>query len=581
MNFDFNRLQYKRPHFFDEPEIQRFIGVDSESYTSGEPFLLCTSTGAAYKPSDFPEAFFSRKYKGAAFVCYNLKYDSGSLLYTLPPDVKKQLWEDNKASHDGYTYEYIPHKFLSVKAGKKIIDFWDIAQYFEMSLDRAAKKYLGEGKEDIETKSFTPEYVRKNRKRIITYCIRDASLTSRLAEFLKDKLNGFNVKVTRLYSSAYLSFVYFKDRGPIVDVWRFWENRRDLLRAACEAYQGGKFEVYKRGTFTGHEYDIVSAYPYEIANLIDISRSKVIRGRRYVPDAVYAFLRCHISIDTMIPHPVGVQVGGVNIYPSGRYWHTITLAEYKYLTGNGVDVDILDGYWIIPRRMEYPYRNTVNELFEMKDYYKTRDAGMYHVSKKMLNGFYGKFLQIVERDGQLKAGAGWNPMFGAIITANTRLRMCQLQILAGDDCLAVHTDSIITSRELPADMLDKKLGGLALECSGPGLLVMCGMYDMLDKCAYRGVEFKYKSWREVLEKNIDKSKIEFPQIRVISWRQAAAWNMLEKTNLFEPFPKIIDLNADIKRRWHKKVKAGDLLSGLEASDAPLYCEDKGPVNSAA
>jgi len=580
-DFDFDKLKYRRPHFFIEDEIERFIGVDSESYTTGEPFLICTSTGAVLSPRDFPRAFFAAKYRGADFVAYNLKYDSGSLIYKLPVPVKRQLWTDNRAVYGDYTLSYIPHKFLSVKYGRRVINFWDVAQYYEMSLDAAAKKYLGEGKGEIETKRFTPEYVRENRDRIIQYCVRDAVLTAKLAVYLKDKLNGFNVEVTRLYSSAYLSFTYFKDHSRIVDVWRFWDKCRDVLRYACEAYQGGKFEVYKRGTFAGHEYDIVSAYPYEIANLRDVSRSRVVKSRRPVPGAMYAFIRCHLTFNKYIPHPAGVQINGINIYPMGHFWKTVTLNEYNYLLEKGVDVDILDGYWIVPRRESHPYRNTVLELFKMKDYYKNRDAGMYHVSKKMLNGFYGKFLQVIEKDGFYKAGAGWNPIYGAVITANTRIRMCDLQAMTGDDCLAVHTDSIITASPLPGPMLSKGLGGLTLECSGPGLVVMCGMYDMADKCAYRGIEFKYESWREVLSEYKNFAVLTFPQIRVVSWRQAAAWDLFDKINLFEDYPKNIDLNADRKRIWPRKVKAGDLLTGLDGSIPRVYNQTENPFTRAA
>ena len=576
-DFDFNRIIYRRPRSFQETEIKRFIGVDTESYTDGKPFMICTDSGDIFKPLQVPACFFRRKFKDCHFVTYNLKYDSGSLISFLPDDNKRELWEKNKTLWYEYTITYVPHKNLAFKRGRNKVEFWDIAQYFEMSLDNAAKKYLGEGKTEIETKSFTREYVRRNFKKLSAYCVHDALLTRRLSEFLKDALNRFGVQVTRLYSGAYLSYTYFKARCRIIDVWRYWDKYKDVLRYACEAYQGGKFEVYARGSFTGFEYDIVSAYPYEIANLIDIHKSKVIKSKKYIDEAQYALIRCRLKIDKESPHPVGIQIRGVNIYPMGEYYHTLTKNEFDYMIDEGFDLTILSAFWLVSRVIRYPYRKTVMELYKMKKHYKDKDASLYHVSKVMLNGFYGKFLQLTEKDECLKAGAGWNPIYGAVITANTRLKMCALQKIAGGACLAVHTDSIITENPIPDKLLSGELGGLSLEMSGDGCMIMCGMYDMCDKTAYRGIEFKKdQSWRDVLSKNRGLSVLQFPQLRVISWRQAAAWGLLDKINLFENFPKNINLNADIKRTWFKKVKAGDLLTRLDRSAPRVHVENESP-----
>lgn len=576
-HFDFDRIQYKKPRQFDEDTIENIVGVDTEAYTTGIPFLICTSIGKDYTPADFPEFLFSPEYDGCHFVAFNLKYDSGALLHELPEDFKMALWEDNEAiSDNGDKYEYIPHKLLSVKRGKITVCIWDIAQYFEGSLDKAAQKYLNEKKMDIETKSFSVDYVKRNRAKLIRYCIRDADLTARLALYLKMKLTEFGVRVTRLYSSAYLSYVYFQERGRIINVYRFWKQSRTVLRYACEAYQGGKFEVFKRGAFTGYEYDIVSAYPYEIANLVDITGACVLSSKKYRHDAVYGFLRCRIKITSTAAHPIGIPLHGVNMYPMGEFYKTMTKNEYDYMIKLGFDITIISAYWILVDITRYPYRNTVHELYKMKDYYKNRDIGLYHVSKRMLNGFYGKFLQLTDKKGILKAGAGWNPIYGAVITANTRIKMCELQNLYPDQCIAIHTDSIITTKKLPDTTLSKALGGLTLDIEGAGLMLMCGMYDIADKCAYRGVGFRAKNWNEVLTNNKDRMIIKFDQLRVISWRQAAAWGKQDKTNLFEEYPKDIDLNADIKRIWEKKLKAGDLLTGLYDSTPKVFIQKQNP-----
>jgi hypothetical protein len=576
--FSFALVSYRKPRQWRAEEISRFVGVDTEAYTTGRPFLFCTSDGAAFGPESVPRAFFSPEYEGTDFVCYHLQYDSGALLCALNPAALMALWEKGEVTFRGYRYLYIEHKFLEIRRGRERRRFWDIAQYYEMSLDRAAQKYLdGQTKSAIETKRFTPEYVKKNRDRLIAYCIQDSKLTAALAEFFKAKLRDFGVSCTRLYSSASLSYDYFSARGPIVNVWPYWTKTPDVLRAACEAYQGGKFEISARGRFAGIEYDIVSAYPYEIAALVDLRMSRTERIGVYRPDATYSFLRCWIKNRTPAPMPHSVKIDNVQIFPVGEFYGTLTKNEYEYMTRHGIDITVLDAWHIHADRTRFPYRERVLELYKMKEYYKGKDEALYNVSKKMLNGFYGKFLQLVSLpSGKLRAGAGWNPVYGAVITANTRLRVCEYQRRFPRDCIAVHTDSVIMRAPLPDAELSADLGGLKKECSGDGVIVMCGMYDIGEKTKYRGFEFrKNLSWRELLTDNLGAREITYPQTRVISWTQAVAWGRPELINVFQEFPKIISLNADTKRQWPRTIRARDLLARLDFSTPRTIIQRKG------
>jgi len=569
IDFLYSTIRYRKPRLFsDDKPIEKFIGVDTEAFTDGKPFIICTSLKKSYCPSELPDFFFDPIYKGASFVVYNMKYDSGALIYTLTDEQKRTLWEYNKCQSGIYTYEYIPHKFLSIKRGKKEkVEFWDIAQFYDMSLDKAAKKYLGEGKLDVGTKSFTSQYLENNRKKIIDYCIRDAELTARLAHYFKDKLETFGVECSRPYSEASLSFAYFKARCKIQTVWRFWTDYNDLIKMACESYQGGKFEITSRGSVEAYEYDIVSAYPFEMAGLFDIRLSKVTRDKKYNPDAVYSFLRCWIKNSEGKHSPHAVKIDGVQQYPNGEYFMTLTKAEYEYMIKNGFDITILDAMHLETNKRTHPYDKTIRELFEIKNKLKNGDETLYAISKKMINGIYGKMVQCIEQpDGTRKAGPGWNPIYGAIITANTRLRATAFQERFGDDCIGVHTDSVLLKKPLDDTELSESLGGVKFEGKEKAVLIACGIYDFGEKCKYRGFEFKQDfTWKQLLLEHYNRSEIYYPQKRVISWTEAIAQNRPEKINVFEDYNKKIDLNCDVKRLWLKKARARDLLHGLEMS----------------
>lgn len=576
---DFDKIVYKKPFFNrDSLPINRFVGVDSETRKTGIPFLIATSENHYFGFEDVPQVFFDPRYNDCDFALWNMKFDSGSLLYSLPVKLLNELRETNSTvliiKNEIYHYKYIPHKYLEIKKEKESRRFWEIEQYYNSSLNYAAKKYLNSSKHDLDASKFTDAFIKRNFKKIVRYCIQDAVLTRDLAELFKSKLEKFSITVSKIYSSASISFDYFKSHGPIVSVYRFWKENKSLLRYAHNSYQGGKFEVTARGSIdNAYEYDIVSAYPYEIANLVDISKAKVVRSKRYHKSARYGFLFVYVSFPRSLPHsPNGIKRGPLRIYPVGQYYTYLTKAEYEYMIEIGFDITIIDAYWLHVDRIDYPYRSTIADLFAIKDAYKSQDPMLYMITKIMMNGFYGKTLQLTEmNDKTYRAGSGWNPIYGAVITANTRIRMTRLQNELGKHCLAVHTDSVIT--DVPINELSNSLGGLKFELQGPALLIASGMYDINTKCAYRGFIFRKDfSWKKLLEENPENSFITFDQKRVISWTQALAWSQENKINVFEKFKKKIDLNCDQKRLWFRKVKAKNLLEKIQQSGPLIHYE---------
>lgn len=522
------------------------IGMDTEAYTSGVCFMVCMSDGSIFTPADFPACLFTRAYRGKNFVVYNLKYDSGAFVQSFTAKQLKELQTQEQCTVGAYTYKTIANKCFSIRKGKNTAHIYDIASFFEGKLDAVAKDFLGKGKIDSDPKKYTKPYVKKHWDSIGKYCIGDAVLVKELADALISMFESFEVYPQKLYSIAYISYQYFSNTCPYINVRRYWDEYRGVLEFAMRSYNGGKFEVTQKGPGYYYEYDLVLAYSYEMSNLIDVRDARVVDSKTYRKGAIYGFLDCSIKIPFGIFSPVAIKKGGVNFYPIGEYRKVITKSEYEYLISIGCDITIHKGYWLHKTYLTYPYRQEIKRLARIKAALKHTDKKMeYHVVKKFLNSFYGKTVQLIYKNGKYKAGASWNPIYGSMITSNCRIRMSRLQ-QSHPSVIAVHTDSIISTAPLEIPKT-QAIGALSYECEGEGLILGSGIYQVGLKSRFRGFPTKtplvdlIPSSGRLL--NISKE-------RPYTWREVAHRGLsLDRINRFEEIPRKLRLNFDNKRIW--------------------------------
>lgn len=568
IDFDFSAIKYRRPYeTVGARVIHELIGFDSEAYADGSPFMFCFSDGRVCRPEDLPRVFFRRAYINKHFMVWNLRYESGAILRPLPKHKLRELARQQKTTHRGFTYTYYPHKFLKISHKKNAVSIWDGAGFYQMSLDRAASKYLGKRKLDMNVKGMTRAFVRKNWAKLVRYCTQDATLTRDLGHYMLRYLGEFGIEPSALYSQASVSFLYFKKEAGVVDVWRFWRERRRLLYFACQAYAGGKFEMTRRGRFEGEIWDITSAYPHEIAQLPDLEDCQVVHSTRYQPDAHFAFLHADVEIAKAMAHPLPLKFAGVNTYPVGVFSTYMTKPELDYLLARRIPVKVNEAYWIKCRSKRQPYDEVVRKLYAMKELAGEDDIMKYDLSKKLNNGFYGKMVQLTALpSGQLRAGPGWNPIYGAHVTAKVRVRMAEAQELLGRSCFAVHTDSVLTSKPLPRSWRSEGLGGWKMKKSGEGVVVACGVYEIAGKSANRGYDMKPGfSWVRELRKAGNRLVIPLTEHRPLSWVGSVQTGHVDRINEFMDFPKELNLNSDVKRFWPGPVTARALLRGVQDS----------------
>ncbi|MBA7641287.1 hypothetical protein ES703_48964 [subsurface metagenome] len=318
------------------------------------------------------------------------------------------------------------------------------------------------------------------------------------------------------------------------------------------AYNGGKFEVTVKGTGYFFEYDIISAYPFEIANLVDIRDARIIDSKTYRKDAIYGFIECKIKIPFSVCSPVALKKGLVNIYPIGEYKKVITKEEYDYLIKYGCDITILKAFWLVKQSITYPYKYEIERLMKLKHEFKRTGQDMqYHTVKIFLNSFYGKFVQLIEKDGFYKAGSSWNPIYGSIITSNCRVKISELQQL-NKSVIAVHTDSVISTKPLKYPKTGT-LGSLIYETEGRGVILGSGIYQIGSKSKIRGFDTHSNLLKMLPDHG---NKMDISKVRPYTWREIAHRNMeFDRINRFENMERFLRVNFDSKRIWLKDYKS--------------------------
>lgn len=522
------------------------MGIDTEALDDGSLAMVCFSDGTICRPDEWLDTILSNKYRGTTFVAYNLRYDAGHLVRHLPNEQLEELRQKGKTRYNGIGYRVVANKMLNITHGHQGITIYDLKQYYEGSLETNAQRYLGEGKDELETKSFSLDYMQRNWETISNYCIRDADLTRRLAVRLIEQLNEWGLHVSKLYSTAWISYHWFASRSGHPSVGHFWKYDRRVLDYAMQSYHGGKFEVTQKGSGYLYEYDLVSAYPFSISKLLDIRHCTVYWSQNIIPDAAYGFLDCSIYIPPNLPSPIARKYSELNIYPSGWFRQIITYPEYRYIVDHGGSATIIQACWLVPKQYRTPYKDDINHLVQLKQQYKGKDDMAYHTAKILMNSLYGKFVQLIEQPpDKWRAGSSWNPIYAAYITAETRIRISELQ-RKYPSIWAVHTDSIISDQPLPFGK-SNKLGELSYETEGDGIVVGCGIYEIGDKTALRGVPSMVKL-RDLCERGRGKVTINVRQ--PLSWRLASFRHRDEsEINRWLDANKDLSPCSDRKRIW--------------------------------
>lgn len=559
-------------------ETQHSIrAFDTETYR-GYARLICADDGSYLLEPDAGQMleFFTRsRWRQAHVFAYNLRFDAQALIKLLPAKNVREIAEKKKTVYQGYTLKYIPRKLLTITdENRHTCRMYDLAQYFETSLDFAAADHLGERKIDFPYRAeMNTDFSiwRDYEPDIITYCQRDAALTARLGGFLQKKFyEAFRVKPQQYISKGSLGKFLVRQRCFIPDIHQIPVG---ALSGAFYAYKGGRFEAVEKGFFPYCElYDIVSAYPYEIANLIDVSKGEWRLTARLHDDAYYGFYVCRV----IVPHARICPIAYVSpqhflYYPFGEWVTYMTKQEIEsYIPF--ADIEVISGWEYYPEKIVYPFKQHIASLFMKKKHLAKTDYA-YDLVKKMMNSVYGAFYEKTRREKKIVTGVLFNPVYATIITANTRIKLFLFAKKHEQDVISMATDSVLFKGKHNIKT-SKELGEWGLEGQGETVVLMNGIYEMGEKIKSRGIISKteaggskkmktdygeYDNIFDYMRKQPTLSEYPYyseKPVQMLEAIKSAEKFTIEDINTWQIFKKSVYIDKDFKRLYDEDFSNG-------------------------
>jgi len=567
-----NELRFKKQYRNKriDKELKPIIGWDSETDYNGNIWLLGNSENRyiLYPDLDSILLFMSNKrYRNKLNLFFNIQFDVSVILKKLPEDKLFEIADTGNTTYNGYKLKYIDKKYFSITYQKHSVAFFDIAQFFAgFSLQTASVQFLNDSKNVVEKEEFSnPEYIKKHQNELIEYCLKDCKLTKRLGDYLFKMFKDVGVVCNQPYSTAYLSQVYFIKN---CDIPKFSDVPYVAQKYAFEAYRGGRFEIRLRGMYNNplYKYDINSAYPEQIANLIDIRKGEWIEVNKYSKKAYYGYYLIEWTPKNNLEwQPLPIQHNGVIIFPKVKMLYWVTKKELEIAKKLG-KVLVYRGVEFYPDSIEYPFKKEITKMYNNRLELKKQNNPLQYVLKILMNSFYGKMIQRVNNT----TGNLFLPIYATEITANTRLKIFNTLKRYNKEIIAVFTDCVISKS--PLDLpVSKELGNWDFEIFDKGLFIQSGVYHLVGNqpiAKFRGFSTGI-NLLDLLKNTQDirnSTKFTFYKKKPLKLKECIKHNFIKIDNgkghttqlninkdyigRFINVEKELDINGDIKRNWH-------------------------------
>lgn len=564
-------------------------GLDTETF-KGYARLICDDADRSRCINGFQDivTFLTHhRFRDKFNWFYNIKFDFEAIIKWLAEedmDYIRTLYSEHQIQYKAWEINYLDKKFFSIRdENNNYYYFFDLYNFLDTSLNNASKKFLNdEKKSDVNASLLNTDknYWKENKEKIIIYCKYDAQLTKRLADYFW-KLVSLNLNYTpkRPFSKGKLSEEYFLDRCYIPTINYFTHpqapkeraKRMKILKYAYDSYYGGRFELIQRGySDKVFCYDIKSAYPAELANLIDFTQGKWEKFDKKINESAYeGFYHVSINCQEAFFCPVVQKRCDLSLYPNGRFNHYLTKSEILFIESHfeNVSVKIKSGYEFFPKELKFPFKSEIERLYEWKE--KESDPDIKYAVKIILNSLYGKTIQISDNS---RPGKLFNPFYASIITANTRTKLLKLACQKPECIIMFSTDGVHSSE--PLNVPNKPgLGDFAKDFIGEGVYLMSDVYNLWNE---KKTKNKLRGFSIASEKDITAGDVllrdilanmNTPEYLYSTRRPYHLGECLlhlnkrsiHDLNVFGEVEKSINVNGDKKRIWDK-----DFLSGKQA-----------------
>lgn len=590
-------LVYQRRYKNKGFTMKRNRGLDTETY-KGYVKLICDDEGNYKEVDDIIQIlqFLTRdRFRNNFNWFWNIKYDFESTIKYLDENLLIDLYKNKELTYERYTIKFIDRKFFSIEVNGNYFYFYDMYAFMEQgtSLNKAAIKYLNLKKlsDIVDSKKLNVDlkYWKLNRENIIKYCIQDAYLTKKVADYFWNLIyKNMNYYPKRPFSKGKIAEEYFLSKCYIPTINDIPEM---AIKYAYNSYLGGRFELLQKGFFEKtYTYDIKSAYPKVLSELIDynLGKWKIVKTNKINKDAYSGYYLCKIECLELLFSPFTQKIGSskLSVYPNGKFYQYLTKNEILFFKENfeNLDIKIVSGVEFYPKEFLTPLKEEINKLYAWKE--REKDADIKYAIKIFMNAFYGKTIQ--KSGDEHHTGKVFNPIWATEITSQTRLRLFKLMLQSPEDVIGTSTDSVHSTKALKIPK-SPKLGDFALDFSGSGVYVMSDVYYLWndnskkEKSKLRGFalsitkEMQENSETLNLKQILEKLGNKETEYKYKSERPYHLGECLLHTktrtkndiNIFGYVNKSIKINGDQKRIWDSEFKNGNDVLKRNIQSLPL------------
>lgn len=474
-------------------------------------------------------------------ILYNMTQSIASLakITNMTLEEIQELTKKTKAYFPPYKIDYIANKYFAIHKGY----YWGAPFAFFADAHQYKNTEVNEDRNNID-------------------CFRKAEEARRIGEVVYNTLRnlGLNPKSLTSPIKTFETEVLSKMDLPKID-----NIPLEAGHYAYECCKGNWVEAFQLGHWKQTwNYDMISAYPAQIAKLLDIRKGKWIQSKEYLSNAQYGYCRGTIDIDTDVTFTPLLHRQENKELPAlygvtGKYETFLTKKELDFLLYFDQGTFIIeDGWWWhADDNADMPLKNIINWLFLEKE---KNEGESRTVIKRTMAAIFGKMLEI--RNNQF--GEQFNPVWAAETEVGTRIDLGTFVMSCKTMPIHLAVDNFIVDNPVAVNQLKIGMGEWELNDISPCICAGTGAVATRE-IGSGDFHLTYDWFKQMIEENPEATEYQMSKTIPVSVHEAAN-TKYNKLGELQTLTKSIAIGKGEKRCYKRQPKKGeDLLENTYTS----------------
>jgi len=335
---------------------------------------------------------------------------------------------------------------------------------------------------------------------------------------------------------------------------------------AYQCIKGNWLEAFSYGYWDkAYDYDLNGAYGSELAKLVDIRQGEGewINSREIPEGAIYGFAKGQLTTWANF-HPFLVKgKDNISYTPIGTWEDYVTLQELRFMRKYKVgSFDIKDGWWWVADQEPNPVlADIVMELYKQRA--NSSNELKRNIIRRILAGIWGKTIEFRREE----FGKYFNPVYGAVVETNTRLKVAATCIEHRVQPLTIAVDGFVTDHELNLPT-SRELGEWRLSHTGRCIVVNAGTVAFEGKECKEEFSLKFSWLYNQIKEKPEAGEYSMEKYTTVTLAQALN-SEFDKLGKLEKTTRTVYIEPDYKRLWKHRVSSGGELLNTQMRGCPL------------